>query len=452
MLTEMTVRQACQRTTDFGEKFSRLIAFDVRRAAFDERSWLTLRSAESYSVSQASAGIELVRLPALVRAEQDMKHVTLLVVELLMVLITAVPGVAVAGWIITDLGAQGATFNEVIAMNNRGEILGWAMAPDPFNPGSDRLSPFIWRPGSGMQELVINVPGTVLAVTDINDLGQVTGFSSVTADISGFIWSESDGSLQRLFGDIRNHQAAVAYAINNLGQAVGGRDEQILLDDNFSFTFTAVRWDIGPILTVNPIEVSTAWAINDAGQVIGSRAPANNENIHFYPPSPTNQFLWQVDTGAQPLSALCGTDFVVPTPGFLAGGHGLINNAGFILGNTSQGTALCDPGVGTYLVGFPGVAFNDINEVVGTDGGDVVLRSTFGTLLDLTELTNAASLGWTYMAPLDINDKRQILGYGSHNGVDTLFLIRRTVPEPATLAILGLAFAGMGWARRRKLN
>jgi hypothetical protein len=36
-------------------------------------------------------------------------------------------------------------------------------------------------------------------------------------------------------------------------------------------------------------------------------------------------------------------------------------------------------------------------------------------------------------------------------GVDGT-LATRSVPEPGTLALIGLAFAGMGWARRRKLN
>lgn len=36
--------------------------------------------------------------------------------------------------------------------------------------------------------------------------------------------------------------------------------------------------------------------------------------------------------------------------------------------------------------------------------------------------------------------------------VDSVTLIPSAVPEPATLALLGLGIAGIGFARRRRLN
>jgi len=102
-------------------------------------------------------------------------------------------------------------------------------------------------------------------------------------------------------------------------------------------------------------------------------------------------------------------------------------------------------------------AINDNNVIVGYANKDsstphavVWTPNAEGnyTMTDLNDLIGLSS-GWVLQYAYDINDSNQIVGYGTYNGVASAFVLTLTVPEPASLAMLGLAAGGLMLRRRR---
>jgi len=91
----------------------------------------------------------------------------------------------------------------------------------------------------------------------------------------------------------------------------------------------------------------------------------------------------------------------------------------------------------------------------GVDGTTTVSLFSGATLLDTQTFTTATDLstfaGWSGLGAIDslsiiINSTRDFLA------LDNLRYGTTSVPEPGTLALFGLGLAGLGFARRRKLD
>src|SRR3972149_3453314 len=108
------------------------------------------------------------------------------------------------------------------------------------------------------------LPGyeTATEAFSINNEGLIAG-SALSASRNAwgaFIWK--DGSFTELEG-FPDYEKNVIYGINNIGQAVGASRNQATDDE-------AVLWDTdGNMIRLGFMDVSTARAINDRGQIVG---------------------------------------------------------------------------------------------------------------------------------------------------------------------------------------
>jgi probable HAF family extracellular repeat protein len=180
---------------------------------------------------------------------------------------------------------------------------------------------------------------------DINDIGQVVGM----AKSRPFLWE--NGTLTDL-GTLGGNGGSAA-AINAIGQVVG------MATTATPSTSHAVRWDNGVITNLTPGLASSASAINDRGQIIGTLSAS------------WTGFLW--DNG------------VITDLGRLGDGGTSaadINNLGQVVGSSSVVTPLgpmghaflWENGVMTDLGVLPGKedsgasAINDLGQIVGSSG------------------------------------------------------------------------------------
>ena len=182
-----------------------------------------------------------------------------------------------------------------VAMNGIGQVAGDVHSDDGW-------SAFLWDPTAGMRSFGTPAGAVVMGATDLNNLGQVTGYMNVTqGDLAdeppehshAFLWDAVTGI--RDLGTLPGGLDSGAVDTNNKGQVVGTFDLPPDADGSCCWSH-AVLWDptsgIRDLGTLPGGRSSKAVAINEAGQVVG-----NSD----YPAGEDHTFLWDPGTGMQDL-------------------------------------------------------------------------------------------------------------------------------------------------------
>ncbi|MFZ0035712.1 MAG: NlpC/P60 family protein [Sedimentisphaerales bacterium] len=342
---------------------------------------------------------------------------------------------------ITDLGTLGGTYSEAYGINNCGQVVGAA-------DSSGYQHAFLWQSGSGMKDLG-TLGGTESCALGINTSGQVVGFATISGDTSyhPFLYNGS-GSMQDL-GTLNGSSDDFACGINNSGQIVGGPEVDMpnwsISGTGHAFLYTGT----GPMQDLGSLEGypwSSAHSINDSGQIVGL-APYYEYHAFLYSGG-TMQYL--------------GKLLDVPGTGSNAKA---INNVGEIVGwsNADGGWAHAFKYTGSGPMQDLGTlggdsseacAVNNSGQIVGcsTDGKDgnwhAFISTGSGPMQDLGGLI-APSSAWTLYVATAINDKGQIVGYGTNPAGQThaFLLTPETLPEKAAeLAkqVIGAPYLGDG--------
>jgi probable HAF family extracellular repeat protein len=198
-----------------------------------------------------------------------------------------------AGATVTVLPNLGGGFTAAADINDVGQVVGWSI------DGTATRRAFLWTETEGMKDLG-TLGGTTSEATAINAAGQIVGFSETAAGrLHAFLWTPERG-MQDLgtLGDA----GSVARAINNRGEVVGYTFAQI----GETFRYRALLWTPEQQLVELPTlgsAVTAAVAINNAGRVVINVATAAGEE---------HPFLWSqqhgmLDVGGLPQEATNGT-------------------------------------------------------------------------------------------------------------------------------------------------
>jgi probable HAF family extracellular repeat protein len=353
-------------------------------------------------------------------------------ISLVVAIVLALPFSEVAaqrpGYTVTDLGTLGGAESEAYAINERGEVAGWAETAAgvrrAFLYREGRLAELDPLPGFTESEAFgINDRGQVAGAAagdrevrtadtgqrpegtlgksrirravlwaggkareigpgegrDVNNAGQVVYQSAPNGE--GFLWQDGKEPVP-LTGDLPRAAARV-YAISESGTVVG---ELSVDGDRAPFTWKGSRFSLLASPVRGPFHAE-ARAINGKGQVVGIGSAKDGEAC-----------LW-ADGEATYLGTLNG-EFMVGALGQHAGYH---HSAAYGINDRGQ------------IVGAANVSDRGLRD----------LRAFLwenGRLLDLNRLIDGRS-GWILEEGRAINNRGQICGSGSRNGRRRAFLL-----------------------------
>jgi probable HAF family extracellular repeat protein len=378
----------------------------------------------------------------------------IIITMLTAVVLAAWSGTALADWTITDLGVLADWgISKATAINNNGQVVGYASTGEFNSQGLDVNHAFLWQNGS-MSDLGV-IGGSSASLNSyaygINDSGQIVGAAQVVGgDTNSYTFLYTGSAMQNL------NVAGTAYGINNTGQIAGSGYNNHAFRRNSDGSIQ----DLGTLSTYSAAK-SYGRAINSSGQVAAYDGIGMGQ-------SATNQgFIWTNGT-KQSTGTLGGTNSTI---------YG-INNAGLVvgtseitggyythaflyadgqridlgtLGDTSQANQINNNG---QIVGLSDGVFDDGNSTHGvlwTINADGTV-----TMTDLNDLIQGQ--GWSLAEATGINEKGQIVGWGMvGEGFDAqqhAFLLSQEtapVPLPPAFYLFGSALAGLG-ALRRKLK
>jgi probable HAF family extracellular repeat protein len=183
-----------------------------------------------------------------------------------------------------DLGGLGGTCTLVIALNNRGQIVGESnLAGDQVTRG------FVWEAASGLTELE-TLGGSYGYAEAINDRGEAVGGSSLhgtdARPIDAVMWRKISGKWQKTdLGRVAGSNCAWGFSINASRQVVG--------NSGADCNGVAFLWEPGgPVVDLNTLvfppstlNVVEGININDRGEIaaVGHDDAGNDHSLLLIP-------------------------------------------------------------------------------------------------------------------------------------------------------------------------
>jgi probable HAF family extracellular repeat protein len=297
----------------------------------------------------------------------------------------------------TDQEANSAA----LGINSQGDVVGYSFQGEDYHAflysGSDRSVTDVGSLG-----------GKITAACAINDAGQVTGYSQdENGNYLAFLFSRNQPIAS--LGTLDHASASEAFGLNKGGVAVGDSQSGTLNHRPVLFSKNSVQ-DLGLGGANDPDALETAYAINDAGQIVGRHSVGRNV---------FHGFAFQNGTT---------TDF-----GTLGGTNGealAINKNGLVVGDSDTPDGAIHAFVFDHsqvkdlgaLPGFETASYargiNNSGVIVGeSDSADQKRAFLFakGQLVELDKLAeNLSDAGFNSLdVAYGINDKGWIVGYGT---------------------------------------
>ncbi|MFP8489725.1 hypothetical protein ACKGJO_11615 [Gracilimonas sp. Q87] len=196
------------------------------------------------------------------------------------------------------LGTLGGSTSVATDINEAGQVVGYSVTE------TGERHAFVWDDNNGMRDLgTLDEIYGVSVANGINEAGQVVGFSRNTSGYRPFIWDEVRGMREINIGSEWYH--AYAYGMNDGGQVAGygtglqsGRNHAILLDMS-----EGVK-DLSRLDNTK----SQAYAINNAGQVIGYNRSGSGHRGFIWDDVNGMKNLGTLDKNSSPYSRSLAND------------------------------------------------------------------------------------------------------------------------------------------------
>src|SRR6202030_127706 len=154
-----------------------------------------------------------------------------------------------------------------LGINNKGEVVGYSFKGDDYQA---------FRYSSSDKTLTDlgSLGGKINAACAINDSGQIAGYSQDgNGNLLAFISSRNQPIAS--LGTLDGASTSEAFGINRSGAVVGDSQSGSQNHRPVLFSKNSVQ-DLGLSVSNEPDALETAYAINDAGQIVGRHSAGNN--------------------------------------------------------------------------------------------------------------------------------------------------------------------------------
>jgi probable HAF family extracellular repeat protein len=344
------------------------------------------------------------------------------------VLIRASPAGATPLYTLDEGLTLGGTGGVGVGINNLGEVVGQSRT----TLGHDHA--FLYS--HGVMTDLGTLGGDTSCAWNINESRQVAGWSETSPGSYTHAFLYSGGAMADL-GTLGGNESR-GYGINDLGEVVGQSDTSGV---NHAFLYRGGSMaDLGTLGG----SWSGAIGINNSTQVVGWSYVSGDYTHHAY------LYADGLMTDLGTLGGMASTARGINASAQVVGGAHTSSGAwhGFLYSGGTMNDLGTLGGTESYAL-----AINDSAQVVGESKTSTDVYHAFlyteGSMIDLNNLIPADS-GWTLNVADGINDAGQIVGRGTNPSGQSQAFLLTPIPEPATLALLGMsAFVVF---RRRSLH